>query len=71
MPSIYSTDRYLINGKSLEVLYFDPKNRKQGPDTVPFKNLTPIVMNDGKLVGKGWDLWDSVSRANKIPVKTR
>lgn len=67
MPSIYSTDRYLVNGKTLEVLYFDAKNRKAGgPDTVPLSKLTPLVMYDGTLIGKGWTAWDSIAKANNI-----
>jgi hypothetical protein len=68
MPSIYTSSRFLINGKTLEVLYFDSRNRKAGLDTVPYNQLTPLVMYDGKLVGKGWSVWDSVGTANKIPV---
>lgn len=68
MPSIYSSNKYLINGKTLEVLYFDAQDRKAGKDTVPYSKLTPIVMFDGKLVGKGWTVWDSAAKANKIPV---
>ena len=52
MPSIYSREQYLINGKTLEVLYFDQDNRKAGRDTVALQHLTPLVMYDGKLVGK-------------------
>ena len=68
MPSIYSSDRFLLNGKTLEVLYFDSKDRKAGKDTVPMSQLTPLVMYDGKLVGKGWSAWDSIAKANKIQV---
>ncbi|MDE3152498.1 MAG: hypothetical protein KGL93_09670 [Gemmatimonadota bacterium] len=68
MPSIYKRDQYLINGKTLEVLYFDSQNRKAGRDSVPLRKLTPLVMLDNKLVGKGWPVWDSVAAANKIPV---
>ena len=69
MPSIYSQERYLINGKNLEVLYFDSKDRKAGgKDTVPLRKLTPLVILDNKLVGKGWPVWDSVAKANRIPV---
>ncbi len=71
MPSIYSNDRYLINGKTLQVLYFDSKDRKAGRDTVPLSKLTPLVMYDGKLVGKGWAAWDSIAKANKIAVPKR
>ena len=69
MPSIYSQERYLINGKNLEVLYFDSRDRKAGgKDTVPLRKLTPLVILDNKLVGKGWPVWDSVAKANRIPV---
>ncbi len=68
MPSIYTSSRFLINGKTLEVLYFDSKNRKAGRDTVPYSELTPLVMYDGSLVGKGWAAWDSVAKANKLTV---
>jgi hypothetical protein len=68
-PSIYMRAEYLINGKTLEVLYFDPRNRKHATDTtVKLRTLTPLVMYDGKLVGKGWSVWDSAAQANKIPV---
>jgi hypothetical protein len=66
MPGIYKRDQYLINGHNLEVLYFDADNRKASKDTVPLGKLTPLVMLDNKLVGKGWSVWDSVAKANKI-----
>lgn len=68
MPGIYRSDRYVLNGKVLEVLYFDSKDRKASIDTVPLGKLTPLVMYNGKLVAKGWAGWDSVAKANKIPV---
>ena len=71
MPSIYKRAQYLINGKTLEVLYFDSENRKATKDTVPLGKLTPLVMLDNKLVGKGWAVWDSVAKANKIPIEKR
>ena len=62
-------DRYLIGGKNYEVVYFSPKNEKRsGRDSV-FKGTTPVVFIDGKMAGKGWDFWDSVSTALKIPLK--
>lgn len=61
-------DRYLIAGKNYEVVYFSPKNVKRGKDSV-FKGLTPVVFIDGKMAGRGWDFWDSVSKVLKIPLK--
>lgn len=71
MPSIYKRDTYLIDGKTLEVLYFDSQNRKIGKDTVPLAKLTPLVMWNGNLVGKGWAAWDSIAASHKIPITKR
>jgi hypothetical protein len=82
-PNVYTRERFLLNGKNVEVLYFTPENDKApaqvggrvpsaGPDTIiPYKRLTPIVFVDNKLAGRGWAYWDSVATANKIPLKKR
>lgn len=70
-PNVYKRDRYLINGKTYEVLYFTANNEKQGKDSVPLKKLVPLVFVDNIMIGKGWDVWDSVSKVNKIPVPAR
>lgn len=73
-PNVYDRARYLINGQTYEVLYFTPENKKFSPenkkkqDSVRMSDLTPIVFLDNKLVGKGWPAWDSISKANKIPL---
>ena len=71
-PNVYVRDRYLIGGKNFEVLYFTPNNEKaqNGKDTV-WSRLTPIVLINNITVGTGWKLWDSISTANKIPLKKR
>lgn len=70
-PNVYMRDQYLINGKPLEVLYFTPNDEKQGKDSVLTKKLTPLVFVNYKLIGKGWGFWDSVSKADNIPVRKR
>jgi len=70
-PNVYKRSRYLIAGKNYEVLYFTSDNEKQGKDSVKTKNLTPVVFRENKLIGKGWDFWDSLSKANNIPVEKR
>ena len=71
LGNVYTRNRYLIAGKNYEVLFFTTNNEKAGKDTVPWKKLTPLVLVDGKLAGRGWDYWDSVSTANKIPLQKR
>lgn len=70
-PNVYKRSRYLINGRNYEVLYFTPNDEKQGKDSVATRKLTPLVLVENKLVGKGWGVWDSVSKANKIPIEKR
>ena len=74
-PNVYKRERYLIAGKNYEVLYFNADNAKQPvangtppKDTIPLKKMTPIVFVDQKLIGRGWDFWDSVATANKIKI---
>jgi hypothetical protein len=58
-------DPYLTNGHYIEAMYY----RKPGQsDSVPDRNLSPVVVIDGKLVGWGWKTWDSIAGANKIQV---
>ncbi len=71
MPNVYSVSRFLISGKQYEVMYFTPNDAKKGKDSVTLKDLTPVVMVDSRVIGKGWPFWDSVSTANKIPVQQR
>src|SRR4051812_25727195 len=68
-PNVYDRRRYLMGGKNYEVLLFTANNEKKGKDTVPLKKLTPLVFVENKLIGRGWDFWDSVAKANKIPIE--
>jgi hypothetical protein len=70
-PHIHRKSAYLINRKMLEVLWFTPTDKMPGKDTLPFSELTPIVLYDNKVIGKGWDFWDSTARANNIAVQLR
>lgn len=74
-PNVYTRAVFLVKGKRLEVLYFTPDNAKkpnintaQGRDTLPLRKLTPIVFLENRMVGRGWDVWDSVAKANNITV---
>jgi len=70
-PNVYSREQYLTGGKHYEVLYFAPNNEKAGKDSVPWKNLTPLVFVENKLVAKGWTAWDSIAKATNIPIHAR
>ena len=75
-PNVYTREQFLVKGQNLEVLFFTPENDKftvkngvRMSDTINFKRLTPIVFRDNRLIGRGWEFWDSVSKANNIPLK--
>lgn len=75
LPNVYTRERYLIDGKNYEIMYFSPTGRHVfigvQKDTIPWKDLTPIAMIDRRVVGKGWDYVDSLYASHKIPVKKR
>ncbi len=75
LPNVYTRERYLIDGKNYEILFFSPTGRHLfvgvQKDTIPWKDLTPIAMIDQRVVGKSWDYVDSLYKAHKIPVKKR
>lgn len=74
LPNVYRSDRYLIDGKTYEVFYFSGTSKHLfGPvkDTLPWKELTPIVMVDRVVMGKDWPYLDSLSMAHKIPLRPR
>ena len=59
------TDPYLTEGKFIEIMYFAPAG---STDSLPDREMSPLVAVDGKLVGWGWEVLDSVAAATKIPV---
>lgn len=74
-PNVYKREQFLVSGKHYEVLYFTSNNEKAPlvnqpvtKDTIPVRKLTPLVFLENRLIGRGWDFWDSVATANKIPV---
>lgn len=68
-PNVYMREKFLVAGKTLEVLYFTPNNEKLTKDTLPMKKLTPLVFLENKMIGKGWKSWDSIAQAHSIPMK--
>ena len=75
LPNVYTRERYLIDSKSYEVLFFSPTGKHLfvgvQKDTSPWKDLTPIAMIENRVAGKGWDFLDSLYAAHKIPLKKR
>jgi hypothetical protein len=70
LANVYKQETYLNDGRMINVLVYNKDGIKQAADsTVPDSKLTPIVTVDGKVTGWGWAHYDSVAKANNIPLK--
>jgi hypothetical protein len=70
-PNVYREERYLNNGHWTSILFYSNTGKKEGADTIPEAELTPIVLRDDTLTGWGWAHHDSVAKANNIVIKPR
>ena len=66
LPNVYRSEEYLANGHMLQVLFFSPKNQREGRDSVAASKLTPLVLEDGILRAWSWAGYDSVAAANNL-----
>lgn len=61
------TDSFLVNGQSISTLYFA---RPGAADSAALadRNMSPVVLISGSVVGWGWEKWDSIAEANGVQV---
>jgi hypothetical protein len=72
LARVYKQETYLLNGRMTDVLFYNKQGIKQREDsTLAADKQMPIVLVDGKVTGWGWTYYDSVAKANNIPVKIR
>lgn len=60
-------DPFLVNGQYIEAMYF-PRIGAADSASVADRNMSPVIVIDGKLVAWGWNQWDSIAAEKKIPV---
>jgi hypothetical protein len=53
----HRSESYLMEGKFWEVLYY-AKEGVPAADSVAWRELSPVVIADGGVVGWGWDYWE-------------
>jgi len=63
-------DPYLTEGRYIEAMYY-PRRGKADPESGKDRNMAPVIVVDGKLVGWGWDFWDSTASRYKIRVAAK
>ena len=70
-PNVYREERYLRDAHWTTVLFYTPTGAKEGQETVPENELTPIVLRDDTLTGWGWEHFDSVAQVVGIRSRPR
>lgn len=69
LANVYKQETYLYNSHLINVLLYNKEGLTEKAASVPDKELTPVVLIDNKVSGWGWQHYDSVAKANNIPVK--
>lgn len=70
LANVYKQETYINDGHMINVLLYNKEGVKDSADpAVPDSKLTPVVTIDGKVTGWGWTYYDSVAKANNIPVR--
>jgi hypothetical protein len=68
VANIWQAARYLVDGREIEVIWYSRNNeRRTAGDTVPEGKVFPIVLVDGRLVGAGRAVYDSIGAQFKFP----
>jgi hypothetical protein len=68
LKNIWRRTAYLMAGRRIEVLFYSPNNEKwKAADTVPEGKVIPVVIVDGKVIGVGRTVYDSVTSLYAIP----
>ena len=60
-------DPYLVNSRYIEAMYF-PLPGAADSASLTDRNMSPVIVVDGKLAAWGWQQWDSIAADNKIQV---
>lgn len=71
LPNVYQHMQFFTDAKLFDVYMFDPKNRDKLDDPLVLdKELTPIVLVEGKLEGTGWKYADELTQKYNMPLRT-
>lgn len=70
-PNVYREERYLYGGQMITMLLYTNTGKEEGVDTLPERELIPVVLRNDTLTGWGWEHHDSVARAINVEIKPR
>ena len=61
----HRSESYLMEGKFWEIFYY-AKEGVPAADSVVWRELSPVVIADGAVVGWGWDYWQREADRLKV-----
>lgn len=66
----HSMSSYLVDGKYWEVLLY-PRSAAESGDSIAWREMSPVVMADGAVVGWGWSYLDEMAaeKGFQVPPK--
>jgi hypothetical protein len=59
---------YLMDGQYIEAMIYRRPEIDGAFEELERRDMTPVVVVDGRLTGWGWDHWDSVASVHRIEV---
>lgn len=63
----HRTLTYLTGGRQWEVRLYS-KEAAATTDSIAWRELSPVVLTDGKVMAWGWGAWDKLATKLSIPV---
>jgi hypothetical protein len=68
LKNVWRKAEYLIDGNSIQVLYYSPNNEKwKATDTVPKEKVIPVIFVNGKLFGTGRGAYEDAMDKWNLP----
>lgn len=62
----HRSESYLLDGKFWEIFYY-PRGEAADADSIAWREMSPVVLADGKVAGWGWDYWEREAERMNIP----
>ena len=66
----HTMSSYLVDGKYWEVLMYPTKSAEAG-DSIPWREMSPVVLADGAVVGWGWSYLDQMAAEKGFAVPAK
>lgn len=63
----HRSESYLLEGRFWEIFYYT-RGDAAGSDSLPWRELSPVVLADSKVAGWGWDYWEREAARLNITV---